>query len=95
MPITKKQVEYVAHLSRLELEEGEKERFSAQLDDILQYVEKLNELDTSEVEPLVHAAPRANVFRPDSAGQSLPPEEALRNAPDRTGGHFKVPRIIG
>jgi len=94
MPISREQVEYVAHLSRLDLSEEEKARFARQLDAILQAVEKLNELDTQQVEPLVHIAPRRNVFREDAAGQSLPPEEALRNAPERADGYFKVPRII-
>ena len=94
MPITPEQVDYVAHLSRLELSEDEKRRFSRQLDDILQYVEKLNELDTENVEPLVHVAPRQNVFRPDAAGDSLSRKDALSNAPQQGEGCFKVPRII-
>ncbi len=94
MPITREQVEYVAHLSRLKLSEEEKDRFARQLDAILQAVEKLNELDTDGVEPLVHVAPRRNVFREDAAGESLPREEALRNAPEQSEGCFKVPRII-
>ena len=94
MPITRDQVDYVAHLSRLALSDEEKGRFAQQLDAILGYVEKLNELDTGNVEPLVHIAPRANVFRADQAGESLPREEALRNAPERSEGCFLVPRII-
>ena len=94
MPITRDQVEYVAHLSRLELSEDEKDRIALQLDAILDYVDKLNELDTEDVEPLVHAAERHNVFREDSVGESLPPQEALKNAPDQSEGCFKVPRIL-
>jgi len=94
MPITRDQVDYVAHLSRLALSDEEKDRFAGQLDAILGYVEKLNELDTENVEPLVHIAPRANVFRADEAGESLSREEALRNAPERSEGCFLVPRII-
>jgi len=94
MPITREQVDYVAHLARLELADEEKERFSAQLDAILQYVEKLSELDTGDVEPLIHIAERSNVFRRDDTGQSLSPEDTLSNAPQSTEGYFKVPRII-
>ena len=94
MPITREQVEYVAHLSRLDLSAEEKEKFRHQLDSILQYVEKLNELDTENVEPLVHAAERYNVFRKDAVGESLTRQEALSNAPQQSEGCFKVPRII-
>lgn len=94
MPITKDQVRYVAHLSRLALTDEEVERFSEQLDEILGYVEKLNELDTSEVEPLLHALGASNVFREDRAGESIPRKEMLRNAPDTAEGCYKVPRII-
>jgi aspartyl-tRNA(Asn)/glutamyl-tRNA(Gln) amidotransferase subunit C len=94
MPITREQVEHVAHLSRLELSEQELERFGSQLDAILGYMEKLNELDTQGVEPMVHGLEGVQTPRPDVVGQSLPREEALRNAPDASGGCFKVPRII-
>jgi aspartyl-tRNA(Asn)/glutamyl-tRNA(Gln) amidotransferase subunit C len=94
MPITREQVEYVARLSRLELTEEEKDRFAGQLEAILEFVGKLNELDTAGVEPLIHVAPRQNVSRDDAPGQSLPRDEALANAPDQNEGSFKVPRII-
>lgn len=94
MPITEEEVRYVAHLSRLALSDDEVETFGSQLDDIISYVEKLNELDTSDVEPMIHAADRTNVFREDSAGESLPRKEALQNAPEEAEGCFKVPRIL-
>ena len=94
MPITREQVEYVAHLSRLELSEVEKEKFAHQLDDILRYMEKLDELDTTDVEPLVHVSERQNVFREDAVGEPLPREDALSNAPESRQGCFKVPRIV-
>lgn len=94
MAITREQVEYVAHLSRLELTDEEKTTFAEQLDSILQYVEKLNELDTERVEPLMHVAEGVNVFRDDAPGESLPRDEALGNAPEQSEGCFKVPRII-
>ena len=94
MAITEDEVRYVAHLSRLALSDEEVETFGRQLDDIIRYVEKLNELETSDVEPMIHAADRVNVFREDSAGESLPRKEALQNAPEKAEGCFKVPRIL-
>jgi len=94
VPITRDQVEYVAHLSRLALSDEEMDRFAEQLDEILHYIDKLNELDTSDVEPLVHAIDRANVFREDEPAGSLAQKDALQNAPDYSEGCFKVPRII-
>ena len=94
MAITREQVEYVAHLSRLALSDEEVETFGRQLDDIINYVEKLNELDTSDVEPMLHAADRENVFREDKKKDSLPRKESLQNAPAESEGCFKVPRII-
>jgi aspartyl-tRNA(Asn)/glutamyl-tRNA(Gln) amidotransferase subunit C len=94
MAITSEQVDYVAHLSRLELSEEEKRKFAAQLGAILDYMQKLNELDTEEVEPMVHGIEGTEPVRPDAAGESLPREEALRNAPRTRQGCFRVPRII-
>ncbi len=94
MPITRPEVERVAHLSRLDLTEAEKDRFAGQLDAILAYMEKLNELDTSDVDPMVHGIEGRQTAQPDQVGQSLPREEALRNAPQSAEGCFKVPRII-
>jgi aspartyl-tRNA(Asn)/glutamyl-tRNA(Gln) amidotransferase subunit C len=61
---------------------------------VLNYVEKLKELDVSEVEPMAHAAPRVNVMRPDEPGACLSSEDALRNAPSQSNGLFKVPKIV-
>jgi aspartyl-tRNA(Asn)/glutamyl-tRNA(Gln) amidotransferase subunit C len=94
MAIDEKQVDHVAHLSRLNLTDGEKQVFARQMDSILEYVEKLDELDTEGVQPLVHIAPRENVFREDKTGTSLSRKQALQNAPGKTGGYFQVPRII-
>jgi len=94
MPITWQEVEYVAHLARLQLTEQEKARFADQLDAILAYMEKLNELDTEGVEPMVHGIEGTEPVRPDRVGHSLPRQEALRNAPESRDGYFKVPRII-
>jgi len=94
MKITIKEVEHVARLARLELTEEEKERMRAQLDSILSYIDKLNELDTSVVEPTSHVLPMTNVFREDEVRPSLSQEEALANAPDRQDLFFRVPRIL-
>ena len=92
--IERKDVEHVARLARLALTDAELERMREQLNGILAYIEKLNELDTEEVAPTSHAVPMLNVMRDDEAGPCLPRDEALANAPDRAGEFFRVPRII-
>jgi aspartyl-tRNA(Asn)/glutamyl-tRNA(Gln) amidotransferase subunit C len=92
--IERKDVEHVARLARLALTDAEIERMREQLNGILSYIEKLNELDTDGVEPTSHAVPMLNVMREDEPGPCLPRDEALANAPDRAGEFFRVPRII-
>jgi aspartyl-tRNA(Asn)/glutamyl-tRNA(Gln) amidotransferase subunit C len=92
--IAKSEVEHVARLARLELTEEEKERMTAQLDSILGYIDKLNELDTSHVEPTTTVIPMVSVMREDEARPCLKQDEALANAPDRDDAFFRVPRII-
>jgi aspartyl-tRNA(Asn)/glutamyl-tRNA(Gln) amidotransferase subunit C len=92
--INKALVKKVAKLSRLELTEAEVEEFTGQLSAILDYVEKMNELDTTDVEPLAHCLPISNVFREDRVGESLGTERTLANAPQRDGEFFKVPKIL-
>jgi aspartyl-tRNA(Asn)/glutamyl-tRNA(Gln) amidotransferase subunit C len=87
-------VKYVAHLARIALSPGEQEMFGAQLANILGYIEKLNKLDVSQIEPTAHAVPLVNVFRPDEVRPSLSNEEALRNAPASANGLFMVPKIV-
>ena len=94
MKITVKDVQYVANLARLELTDEELENLTKQLDGILTYMNKLNELDTEGIEPLSHVLPLKNVYREDKVTSSLPVEEALKNAPSREGGFFKVPKVI-
>ena len=89
------QVRYIAHLYRLELTPEEEEKFTRQLGDILSYVEKLREVDTTNIPPTSHVLPLKNVFREDKLSFSLSPDEALSNAPDRKDNLFKVPKIIG
>ena len=92
--IDQAQVRKVAKLSRLELTETEIEEFTGQLSAILNYVEKMNELDTTSVEPLAHCLPISNVFREDKVKDSLGTEKTLANAPQRDGEFFKVPKIL-
>ncbi len=88
------QVRKVAKLARLELTEAEVEEFTGQLSAILDYVEKMNELDTDRVEPLAHCLPISNVFREDGARESLGTDVVLANAPQRDEDFFKVPKIL-
>ncbi len=92
--IDEAQVRKVAKLSRLDLSEAEVGEFTGQLSAILEYVEKMNELDTADVEPLAHCLPISNVFRDDCVRESLGTEKTLANAPQRDGGFFKVPKIL-
>ena len=94
MPSNPIDIKYVAHLARIQLTPDEEARFGAQLGQVLSYIEKLNELDVSCVEPMAHAVPLVNVTRADEAQPSLPHEEALRNAPARANGLFIVPKIV-
>ena len=87
-------VKYVAHLARLGLTPAEEEKLGAQLGQILGYIEKLNQLDVSNVEPTAHAVPLVNVTRPDEPRASLSNEDALRNAPAKANGLVLVPKIV-
>ena len=87
-------VRKVAKLARLALTEAEIEEFTGQLGAILQYVEKMNELDTTGVEPLAHCLPISNVFREDRVKPSLGTDVTLANAPQRDGSFFSVPKIL-
>ena len=87
-------VKYTAHLARLALTPDEEKKLGAQLGNILGYIEKLRELDVTNVEPTAHAVPMVNVTRADEVRPSLPHDEALRNAPKKSGGLFIVPKIV-
>lgn len=86
--------DHLSRLARLSLSDEEKVSFGNQLDSIINYMDKLNELETKDVEPTSHVISMSNVFRDDSAEPSLPRDEALRNAPDNTGKFYRVPKII-
>jgi aspartyl-tRNA(Asn)/glutamyl-tRNA(Gln) amidotransferase subunit C len=94
MSITIKEVEHVANLARLELSEAEKEQFAGQLNAILKYAEKLNQLSTEGIEPTSHVLPLANVMREDTIKPSWPIEKVLLNAPEEEDGQFKVPPVL-
>ena len=92
--ISKDDVKHIAKLSRLNFGERELEKFTFELNKILDYINKLNELNTDNVEPTSHVLDITNVFREDEVKNSLSKEEALKNAPEKEFGHFKVPRVI-
>ncbi len=97
MKITEKDVRYVAALANLELSEEEIGRFAADLDSILGYMEKLNELDTAPVEPMaqvLYEAPATATLRNDREREGFPQERSLANAPESGAGHFKVAKVI-
>jgi aspartyl-tRNA(Asn)/glutamyl-tRNA(Gln) amidotransferase subunit C len=94
MEIGREEVQRIAALARLSLSEAETEAFSRQLSSILSYVEQINRLDTTDVEPTATVLGQTNSFRPDKSRASLPLDRVLQNAPDSEDGHFRVPRII-
>ncbi len=94
MEITREQVEYVAKLARLAVTDEEKTLFGRQLSSILTYVETLNRVDTTQVEPTAHVIAMQNVLREDAVKPSLSREDVLANAPDSESGCFRVQKII-
>jgi aspartyl-tRNA(Asn)/glutamyl-tRNA(Gln) amidotransferase subunit C len=94
MSVTKDDVKYIASLSRLEFKENELEDFTKEFNQILNYINKLNELNTDNIEPLSHPIEKKNVFREDKIIESLNREEALKNSSDHTDEYFKVPKVI-
>jgi aspartyl-tRNA(Asn)/glutamyl-tRNA(Gln) amidotransferase subunit C len=97
MALTEKDVRYVADLAHLELTEDEVKKFLPQLDSILQYVQKLNELDTSGIEPMAQVTYPGSenaAFRADQPRPCFSQDEALANAPESGAGSFKVPSVI-
>ena len=94
MAATQIDVKYVAHLARLQLSPTRKKNSARNSVNILGYIEKLNELDVTGVEPTAHAVPMVNVTRPDEIHPSFPHDEALRNAPAQANGLFIVPKIV-
>ena len=91
--ITIKDVEHVAKLARLELTEEEKELYTKQLGAVLEYVNQMNEVDTSNVKPMSHAVDFVNVMRDDTVYYDHTKEELMANAPEEENGFFRVPKI--
>jgi len=94
MTVKKEDVINIAKLSKLRLSENEIEEFTEDMNQILDYVKKLEKIDTSKVEPLSHPLEGVNVFREDKLQKSIDREAALKNAPERTEEFFKVPKVI-
>ncbi len=92
--ITKEDVIYVASLAQLELDEAAQERLVHEMGDVINYMDKLNALDTDQVEPMMHALRMTNVLREDVVGESLSREAALKNAPKHDDEYFIVPKIL-
>jgi len=95
MSITLKDVEYVADLAKLELTQEEKIKFQKELDNIIKYIDQLNELNTDNVPITSHVIPLKNVLREDKVLPSLAQDKALANAPQKKDGFFRVPKVIG
>src|SRR5690349_6696452 len=93
--ITPDDVRHVARLARLALDEAQLARLTGQLESTLEYVAKIQQVNTEGVEPMAHALPMHNVFREDVIEPSLPLEKVLQNAPDSDGPFFKVPKVLG
>ncbi|HEY0088714.1 MAG TPA: Asp-tRNA(Asn)/Glu-tRNA(Gln) amidotransferase subunit GatC [Candidatus Lokiarchaeia archaeon] len=92
---TKETIEYISKLALIHLSEEEKEKFAKQLGEIIAYFKKLNDIDTSEIEPMTHPIEGLkNVFREDIPWKSLTNEEALKNTEHKKDGYFKAPRIL-
>ena len=94
MPIDREQVVHIATLARIGISDEEIDAYAAQLSDIIDQFEILDELETSGVEPTGHAGDLRGVMREDAADESLPPDEALRNAPRRDGQFFRVRAVL-
>jgi aspartyl-tRNA(Asn)/glutamyl-tRNA(Gln) amidotransferase subunit C len=94
MKISRAEVEHIASLARLELAEDEIEQLQTDLSQILEYVDQLNEVDTTEVLPTAHVVAQEDVLRQDVARQSLSTEEVLANAPEAEEGYFRVHAVL-
>ncbi len=94
MSVTKEDVQYMAHLARLELKDDQAEGLKEDMNKILGYMEKLDQLDTSNVKPLEHVTEQPSTLRKDEAKEPLSHKDALKNAPDADSDYFRVPRVI-
>ena len=93
MSISRYELKHIALLSRLELTDDEADLYTQHIGEILDYVEKLNELDVTDVEPTCHAVPMQNIMRDDVVKPGLDIEESLKNAAEKEDRYFRVPRV--
>lgn len=93
--MNKETVDKIAHLARLEVTESEREELIKDMENILGFMDKLNEVDTTGVEPLVYMTTTVSPLRPDIIKQEITRGEALQNAPQQDGEHFRVAKVIG
>jgi aspartyl-tRNA(Asn)/glutamyl-tRNA(Gln) amidotransferase subunit C len=94
MSVTTDDVRHIASLARLRFTDAEQERLAGELSRILDYVDQLDELDTTDVPPMAHVFDAPTVFRPDRVEERVTRDEALANAPDADGSYFRVPKVI-
>lgn len=94
MDITDKTVDEIAHLARLQFEGEEKEAIKKDLNRMLEFMDVLNEVDTSNVEPLIYMTEETNVMRDDVVKSTITQEQALKNAPSKDSDYFKVPKVL-
>ena len=94
MKVDKKLVNKVARLANLEFDEAGKEKMVSDMDKIISFIDKLEELDTENVQPLVYISEETNVLRTDKVGEHITKEEALKNAPKKDSDYFKVPKVL-
>jgi aspartyl-tRNA(Asn)/glutamyl-tRNA(Gln) amidotransferase subunit C len=94
MKIDNDTVDKIAHLARLEYENEAKEQIKKDMNNMLGFIEKLNELDTTNVEPLIYMSDEVNVLREDDVKHDISQDEALKNAPKHDSDYFKVPKVI-
>jgi aspartyl-tRNA(Asn)/glutamyl-tRNA(Gln) amidotransferase subunit C len=95
MKIDKTTVDHIAHLARIEFDEDGKEKMMGDMNKILTFMEKLNELDTEGVEPLIYMSDEVNVLRPDEVRMDITHEDALKNAPKHDSDYIRSPKVIG
>ena len=94
MKIDRETVDKIAHLARLEFQNEKKDEIMQAMNNMLSFVDKLNELNTDGIEPLIYMSEEVNVLREDEAHHEITQEEALKNAPKKDSDYFKVPKVI-
>ena len=94
MKVTRETIEHVAELARLNITEAEKEELTTKMEEIISWVDKLNELDTKDVKPMEHVIPIQNVLREDRVTGSFDREKLLKSAPSQENGCYKAPKVV-